>query len=125
MDKTTIEFYNKSEEIAKINCDIAKTFFQKIKGLMYREKLSSDKGMIFIFSIPWIRSFWMKYVKIPLDIIFINRKKEIIKIYEAEIEKGIFYKIYNSKGFCKYVIEVNKGFCKKYNIKEKDKINFL
>ena len=58
----------------------------------------------------------MKNVLIPLDIIFINRKLEIIYIHEAPIDKGIFHKIYWSHGFCKYVVETNIGFCKKNNI---------
>ena len=125
MDETEIEFKNSRNEKIKIKCEIAKTLYQKTKGLMHREDLDLNKGMLFIFTLPWIRIFWMKNVKIPLDIIFINRKKEIIKIYEAPVEKKIAYKLYYSKGFCKYVIETNLGFCKKNKIKIKDKIKFL
>ena len=78
--------------------------------------------MLFEFTIAMHRFFWMKNVKIPLDIIFINRKLEIIFIHEAPVENGIFYKIYWSHGFCKYVIETNIGFCRKNNIKKRDKI---
>lgn len=45
---------------------------------MYREHLADDRGMLFMFSQaqPWV--FWMKNTKIPLDLIWINEKKEII-----------------------------------------------
>ena len=116
MNDALVKIYSKSGKIVNIKCEIAKTFFEKMKGLMYRETLPEDEGMVFPFLLPWHRFFWMKNVKIPLDIIFINRKLEIIIIYEAPIEKGLFNKIYWSQGFCKYVIECNKGFCKKNDI---------
>ena len=125
MDEIKIGFYKDELEKSKLSCYVAKNIFQKTKGLMYKEHLPQEKGMIFIFLIPWIRTFWMKNVVIPLDIIFINRKKEIIKIYEAPVENKIFYKLYNSKGFCRYVIETNLGYCKNNNIKIRDKIRFL
>ena len=71
MDETEIEFKNSRNEKIKIKCEIAKTLYQKTKGLMHREDLDLNKGMLFIFTLPWIRIFWMKNVKIPLDIIFI------------------------------------------------------
>jgi uncharacterized membrane protein (UPF0127 family) len=116
MKQANVAFYSEDSEPVKLRCEIADTLLKKIKGLMNRENLAEDCGMLFIFLIPWQRFFWMKNVKIPLDIIFVNRKNRIIKIYEAPVEKGIFYKMYGSHGFCKYVIETNIGFCKKHNI---------
>jgi uncharacterized protein len=106
-------------------CEVAKTFAEKANGLMYREKLEKNKGMLFSFVIPWYRFFWMKNVKIPLDIIFVNRKKMILKIHEAPIEKGFFYKMYSSHGFCKHVIETNRGFCKENNIVKNSYVDIL
>lgn len=122
MKKSEITFYPGGREPLTINCEIAKNVLEKMKGLMNRDYLPQDKGMLFIFSFPWIRFFWMKNVKIPLDIIFVNRKFEIIAIHEAPVEKSFFYKNYFSNGFCKYVIECNMGFCKKNNIKIHQKI---
>jgi len=122
MESIEIEFINNESEKIKLKCENAKTLLQKIRGLMYRVDLDEDKGMIFIFKIPWIRTFWMKNIYIPLDIIFINRENKIIKIYEAPVEKFILKKLYCSIGFCKYVIETNKGFCRKNKIKKGCKI---
>ena len=116
MKKAEVEFLTKDQKSVKINCEIADSFSKKMKGLMYREKLEGSQGMLFPFLIPWQRFFWMKNVKIPLDIIFVNSKNKINKIYEAPVEKGIFYKMYGSNGFCKYVIETDMGFCKKNKI---------
>jgi len=115
---------NRSDEKRHVTviCEVAKRFRAKMKGMMNRISLPEDRGMLFPFLIPGHRFFWMKNVIIPLDIIFINRKLEIIYIHEAPVEHGFFHKIYWSHGFCKYVVETNMGFCRKNNIKKKDKI---
>jgi len=122
MQETQVTFYPKKSKPVMLNCEIAKTFSEKMKGLMHRDFLPHDKGMLFPFHLPWIRFFWMKNVKIPLDIVFINRYSKIIEIYEAPIESGFFHKNYWSHGFCKYVIECNMDFCRRNNIKPGNKI---
>lgn len=121
MNKKKVIFKN-DEENVEITCEVAKTIFEKTKGLMHIEELEEKNGMIFSFAIPWHRFFWMKNVKIPLDIIFVNKSFEIIHISEAKVEKGFFYKNYWSHGFCKYVIETKMSFCRKNNIIKGSKI---
>jgi len=122
MQEVKITFHPANSKDVEINCEIAKNIVSKMKGLMHRETLPADEGMLFTFLFPWYRCFWMKNVKIPLDIIFINRTFEIISIHEAPIESGFLYKRYSSRGLCKYVLETNQGFCKKYNITKGTKI---
>ncbi len=64
----------------KIHAEVADTSKKRAEGLMYREHLAKDRGMLFTFSQaqPW--TFWMKNTKIPLDIIWMNEKKQIIHI---------------------------------------------
>lgn len=50
------------------------------RGLMYREHLDEDKGMLFVFSSEGIHSFWMKNTLIPLDMIWINKKQQVVYI---------------------------------------------
>lgn len=115
MKQAKVTFKTKDKEIM-LECDVANTFLEQTKGLMNVDHIPKNKGMIFEFRIPWHRFFWMKNVKIPLDIIFVNKNLEILYISEANVEKGLLYKNYWSHGFCKYVIETNMGFCKKNNI---------
>jgi uncharacterized protein len=110
-----VTFYTKKTK-SIIRCEVANSYSAKMKGMMNRESLPIDHGMLFPFLIPWHRFFWMKNVKIPLDILFVNRDLEVIYIHKAPVEKGLFSKMYWSHGFCKYVIETNMGFCKKNNI---------
>jgi uncharacterized protein len=63
-----------------IQAEVADTAKKRAQGLMYREHLAKDHGMLFTFdqAQPW--TFWMKNTKIPLDIIWLNEKKQIIYI---------------------------------------------
>lgn len=124
MKKISVTFRPPQEEIITLECEVAKNFFQKMKGLMDREKLENNTGMIFLFYFPWLRGFWMKNVKIPLDLIFVDRNFKVLNFCEASVESGlILYKTYWSHGFCKYVIECNIGFCKKNKIGKGTKIS--
>ena len=63
-----------------IQAEIADTMKKRAEGLMYREYLPKDRGMLFTFdqAQPW--TFWMKNTKIPLDIIWMNERKQIVHI---------------------------------------------
>lgn len=111
-----VVFYPENSESVFLNCEVAKGFFEKVKGLMNRDILPQNSGMIFYYFFSWFRVFWMKNVKIPLDIIFVDKNLKVIMIHEASVDNGFFYKKYWSGGLCKYVIECNRGFCKENNI---------
>ena len=61
-----------------IQAEVADTPQKRATGLMYREHLAADRGMLFIFSQAQAWVFWMKNTKISLDLIWINEKKQII-----------------------------------------------
>lgn len=63
-----------------IQAEIADTMKKRAEGLMYREHLAKDRGMLFTFDQAQAWTFWMKNTKIPLDIIWMNEKKQIIHI---------------------------------------------
>ena len=63
---------------AVIHAELANTPQKRAEGLMYREHLGDDRGMLFTFLQAQAWVFWMKNTKIPLDLIWINEKKQII-----------------------------------------------
>ena len=63
---------------AIIHAELADTPQKRAEGLMYREQLADNRGMLFSFSQAEAWVFWMKNTKIPLDLIWINEKKQII-----------------------------------------------
>ena len=101
----------------KVFLEIADTDEKRQLGLMFRENLAEDQGMVFLFDKPDYVNFWMKNVKIPLDILFIYKNK-VVKIYN--MVPGCNQDpcdIYPSQSIVDSVIELKGGFCQKNNIK--------
>ena len=88
-------------------------------GLMFREKLGQDSGMLFIFNEVSEKSFHMKNTSIPLDIAFINKDGIIESIKELE---PLNSNPISSDSEVLYALEVNRGWFEKNNIKIGDKI---
>ncbi|NGZ60670.1 MAG: ACR family protein [Nitrospira sp. LK265] len=63
-----------------IHAEIADTPLKRTVGLMYRDHLKKDHGMLFFFSQPQAWSFWMKNTKIALDLIWLDAKKRVTHI---------------------------------------------
>jgi hypothetical protein len=100
-----------------IQAETATTSLQQQKGLMYRESLDEDKGMLFIFEDERPRNFWMRNTLISLDIILLDEDKKIVKILTADPCKSEICPTYSSDLPAKYVIEVNAGFTEENEIK--------
>ena len=123
--KEKIEVYLPAQNL-KIEAEKADNFLKWSKGLMFREFLPENSGMLFVFSDEKPRTFWMKNTKIPLDLLFISGDKKIVEIKEYfEPCPGEKCPIYNSKLSAKYVLEVNAGLAEKYNIKTARKSSFV
>lgn len=97
--------------------EIAATEDERNNGLMFRDSMPADHGMIFIFGDEKPRSFWMKNTRIPLDIVFVadNGKIDSIRRMEPYVMKGTA-----SDGPAKYAIELNDGQAKAAGIKAGD-----
>lgn len=111
---------------AILNIEIADNQEKRSKGLSDREFLATDSGMLFIFDKSDKRSFWMKGMKFPLDIIWIN-EDVIAEITQnvpipssGQTEESLLK--YSSVDGTNKVLEVNAGFTSDHNIKVGDKI---
>lgn len=113
------------DERIYVNVEIADEDYEREKGLMFRDNLEENSGMLFVFYNESLKSFWMKNTFIPLDMIFINKEYEIINIENAIPCLDNECISYSSKFPTKYVLEVNSGFCYKNNIHIGDKVKFL
>lgn len=122
---------NKNTKINRVCLDdcfyveLAETQEERSKGLMYRESLDQDKGMLFIFDQEKEHSFWMKNTLIPLDIIWINKDKEVVDI-EKNVQPCVQEEceIFKPNDKAKYVLELNAGESDKTNIKIGDTLIF-
>jgi hypothetical protein len=103
----------------------AESLAHQAKGLMYREKLDENAGMLFIFSDESKRTFWMKNTYIPLDLIYISKDKKIMEIKEnLEPCREDECQTYASENKVQYVLEVNAGFVQKNNIQIGEEVVF-
>jgi len=92
------------------NVELVATKAQVERGLMYREKLDKDKGMLFIFEKESRRSFWMKNTLIPLDIIWIDSKNKVVFISkDTQPCKSLICPSVDPGENAKYVLEINAG----------------
>ena len=104
--------------------EIADDLPKQINGLSYRKNLGDNNGMIFIFKDTQVRTFWMKNMLFPLDIIWIN-DNTIVKIDKNLPPEGSNpFATYSSSVPVNYVLEVNAGFADKYNIKTGNSVKF-
>jgi hypothetical protein len=90
---------------------------------MNRTYLNEDAGMLFIFPTQQQQSFWMKNMRIPLDIVFITADKHVLEIYASVPPcAGDVCPLYTSSAPIQYVLEVNSGFCARNGIVSGDPV---
>lgn len=63
-----------------ILAEVADTTEKRARGLMFRDSLPEDRGMLFTFPEPQHWSFWMKNTRIALDIIWMDRDKKVVHV---------------------------------------------
>ncbi len=117
---------NQSQVCFKDNCftvELAVTAQERTRGLTFREKLDSDKGMLFIFGNEGEYSFWMENTLIYLDIIWINKDKEVVFISKnAQPCKSDPCLTINPDKKAQYILELNGGITDKIGLGVGDKI---
>jgi uncharacterized protein len=116
-----VKFESKEIKIGskKITVEIAQTMAQHEKGLMYRDALDMDKGMLFVFTNEEVLNFWMKNTFIDLSIAYVNKKFKIVDIQEMKATTSVQTSTpptYPSKKPAMYALEMSKGWFKKNNI---------
>lgn len=124
--------YALSQEAVKTVCikdacvyaEVVDTDSARQLGLMFRERLPEGNGMLFVFEAHGRYGFWMKNMKFPIDIIWIDKAQRIVEIKsnvapcKEECESLI------PQEEAKYVLEVSAGFTVKYQLKIGDRVDF-
>lgn len=109
-----------------LTVEVAETHAQQQQGLMFREKLGTNAGMIFVFPGEEIRSFWMKNTFIDLSIGFFDKDKKLIDIQDMKATSmaQTNFPSYVSRAPAQYALEVNQGWFKKQGVKLGDKFSW-
>lgn len=106
---------------ASVQTEIALTRESQRTGLMYRDSLPEDQGMLFAFDAPQQMSFWMRNTKIPLDIGYFTSDgilREYYPLYpfDENARRSI-------RKDLSYALEVNQGWFKANGVKIGDKLD--
>jgi uncharacterized protein len=109
-----------------ISADVAITDDDQIKGLSIRDQMNENEGMLFVYGEPSRQSFWMKDMKFPIDIIWLNGTGSVVHVEEnlkpcvPSLECPSFSPNENAQ----YVLETVAGFAQKHHLKIGTDIDF-
>jgi uncharacterized membrane protein (UPF0127 family) len=101
--------------------ELATTPKEQSLGLMFRDQMDDNHGMLFIFPTETSRSFWMKNTRIALDIFYFDSKLKLVSVSESTPSCRIPQcPSYPSKGPAQYVLELNAGKAKQLGVQPGD-----
>lgn len=109
----------------KMTAFLADTPRKMTVGLMFRKSIKQNECMLFIFPSDGPHPIWMRNMKFPLDIVWLDSKRRVVDFVEsAKPSSGFDFSGYRSKEPSRYVLELNAGFVRKNRIKIKDVAKF-
>lgn len=108
---------------AIVKVEIADTKEKREKGLSKRKSLDENNGMFFIYYNKEVRTFWMKEMQFPIDIIWVDN--DMIAGIEGNVSPNGESEKRTSTVKVNKVIELNSGFCNENNIEVGDKIEII
>jgi len=109
-----------------VSVEIAADSETRSQGLMYRDHIDPDKGMLFVFERDDVFTFWMKNTRIPLDMIWIDANRRVVGILENVPPcKVDDCPTYGPGVVARYVLEVGGGEAAKHKLKVGDGLQFI
>ncbi|KKM60264.1 hypothetical protein LCGC14_1543640 [marine sediment metagenome] len=105
-----------------LKVEVADTPHKHEQGLMFRNKLGEEEGMLFKFKYPHKLSFWGVNTYLPLAIAFISADNKITKIDNI---KPLSYKVVASDSDCVMAIEANWDFFSSNKVNVGDKVEIV
>lgn len=120
-DRRSVTLLNDGEPAVTIDARVADTSRERVRGLGGTDPLPADEGMLFVFRMERTRTFVMRNVSYPLDIIFIGADRRITTIHTAEPESRPYTKY---RGRAKWVLEVPAGVAADNAIEPGDRVRF-
>jgi uncharacterized protein len=104
-----------------LTAEIADTPQASENGLMFRDSLPTDRGMLFIFEQPRKASFWMRNTKIPLSIAYIDSAGKILEIKSMNpLDETV---VPSSSDQIAYALEANQGWFAQHGISSGAKVD--
>ncbi len=90
-------------------------------GLMFREQMDADHGMLFVNTLEAPRAFWMKNTRIPLDILYFDSQLKLVSAqFDVPPCKSDPCPNYPSEGPAQYILELNGGVARQMGVTQGD-----
>ncbi len=103
----------------ELTVELARTAEERSRGLMFREELPEDQGMLFVFPNDTTTGFWMRDTSIPLSIAFIAADGMILDVQEMEPLSPVLHRPPNTY---RYALEVNQGWFGRHGLGTGDRL---
>jgi hypothetical protein len=102
--------------------ELAETPAEQERGLMFRQELAPNAGMLFDFKQPTMATMWMRNTLIPLDMLFVDASGRIVNIHERAVPQSDA--IIAAAAPVRAVVELNGGTAARLGIKAGDRVLF-
>ncbi len=106
----------------RFTVELATTPGQMEQGLMFRQRLAADAGMLFDYRAPAMAAMWMKNTLIPIDMLFVDERGRIINIHERAVPGSL--DPIAAAAPARAVIELNGGTAARLGIRPGDRVLF-
>lgn len=100
--------------------EIATTAEQQMRGLMFRETMAANAGMLFLYPQERIITMWMKNTILPLDMVFADRQGVVVSVHAGAVPFS--EDVISSRVPALAVLEINAGQAAKLGIREGDRL---
>ena len=121
-------FINVSVKTLNVTAKVNSKASDRKEGLSGKDSLPINEGMLFVFDSKGFYPFWMKDMKFPIDIIWIDENKNIVSIAASVVpEPGkddSALSLYKPTAEALYVLEINAGLSVLHNVQVGDQVNF-
>lgn len=110
----------------RFQVEIADDDMERARGLMFRDAMDADRGMLFIHERQMPLAYWMKNTKLPLDILYFDNDRKLVSQQRdvPPCSSGNRCPSYPSNAPARYVLELNAGQAAKLELKDGAEITF-
>ncbi len=110
----------------EVTAELAVKEEDRARGLMFREEIHENQGMLFLFEEEGIHSFWMKNMRFPIDILWLDRDKRIVHI-EARVPPCPRDPCpsYAPPAAAAFVLELKSGCAERHRLRVYDRLEFI
>ena len=106
--------------------EVADDDAERARGLMFREELPADRGMLFLHEREEPQAYWMKNTKIPLDILYFDSQRRLVSQQRdvPPCSLGDGCPPYPTTGPARYVLELNAGQAARIGLQDGAELTF-